>query len=265
MRIAQMGRSPDVSDSKDKTMRGKQRVSYWGKPIFLGVPLWLCVMNGCAILASIFMIGGALLYNALREDRSEERTANGPPPKRPQLPEGWVDFQHPKKLYSVYLPGTPSSIPSNGVSPLRNPASPGMSVEEAYTASSLGGNRIMTCGISIFPVPSGGLREVQTGLGSQGAFPGMTLTKTELKWTGRPAVEITIETDLSKALNALPAGFPKPPSMPPGGAANFPAKTKSHHRFIIVNNKLFHFEINCVSGELSDTEKAAFFDSVTFG
>ena len=245
-------------------MRGKQRVSYWGKTIFLGMPLWLCAMNGGAILASTFMLGGALLYNALEEDRLGTKES-GSSPKRPQLPEGWVDFEHPKKLYSVYLPGTPSFIQSNGGNPLQNPSSHGMPVEEAYMATSLGGNKIMSCGISILPVPRGGLKEVQTGLGNQGSFLGATLTKTELQWSGRPAIEIAVEVDLSKALNALPGGFPKPPSMPPGGSANFPAKTKSYHRFIIVNKKLFHFEINSVAGEPSDTEKAAFFDSVTFG
>ncbi|HEV3386376.1 MAG TPA: hypothetical protein VG097_16255 [Gemmata sp.] len=190
--------------------------------------------------------------------------------KRPALPAGWVDFHHPKGLYSIYLPSSPilthSSSPRNR--PPQNLPFGGIALDESYVAASLNKDRPLTCGINICPSPPGGLQGFQGGQANSGAanlFPGVKWSNTYMNWAGKPAVEMTVELDIADAVSSFPGGNQFPKGMQPGGSSAIPAKSKSYIRYVVVNDKIYMFAINSLVGSPSEAERAAFYDSVVFG
>jgi hypothetical protein len=191
-------------------------------------------------------------------------------PKRPALPAGWVDFHHPKGLYSIYLPSNP--ILTHSSSPRNRPPQKlpfgGIALDESYVAASLNKERPLTCGIDISPSPPGGLQGFQGGQANSGAanlFPGVKWSNTYMTWAGKQAVEMVVELDITDAVSSFPGGNQLPKGMQPGGAAAIPAKSKSYIRHVVVNDKMYMFAINSLGGSPSEAERAAFYDSVVFG
>lgn len=224
-----------------------------------------------AVLVIGLVVTTVLLLSSDKNRKSNDSVANsGTPTKRPELPAGWVDFKHPKGLYSVYLPSTPILAHSSNNRPPQNfNFGGGLALEESYAASSLNKESPVMCGIDIVPNPPGGLDGFAAGQANPGAnlFPGVKWSNTRMTWAGKPAVEMVVEMDLSGAMAAFPGMNKLPNAKPPGGAANPPiaAKSKSHIRYVIVNDKLYMFELSSLGGSPSETYRAAFYDSVVFG
>jgi hypothetical protein len=127
----------------------------------------------------------------------------------------------------------------------------------------------LMCGIQICPSPPGGLQGFQSGQASQGAanpFPGVKWSNTHMNWAGKAAVEMVVELDLSNAMSSFPGVNQMPKGVQPGGASlPIPAKSKSYIRHVVINDKMYMFEIHSLGGSPSEADRAAFYDSVVFG
>ena len=86
-----------------------------------------------------------------------------------------------------------------------------------------------------------------------------------MNWAGKPAVEMAVELDLTNAISSFPGGDKIPKGIQPGGPGTIAAKSKSYIRYVVVNDKMYMFEIHSLGGSPSETDRAAFYDSVVFG
>ena len=184
------------------------------------------------------------------------------------LPTGWVDFQHPKKLYSVYLPGKPQLTRSTQKPPANSPFANVAYIEETYHSQPTKDNWTI-CGIDTVTGPPGSLQVYVNGPAPQGAanlFPGVTWTTTQLTWAGYPAVEMITEMELSGMVSAVPGAAQLQQNLPQNGLGNkIPQKTKLYTRHVLVGEKVLIFTIHNPQGIVADTDRSTFYDSVVFG
>jgi hypothetical protein len=168
---------------------------------------------------------------------------------RPQLPESWVDFQHPKKEYSVYLPSKPILVESHPNGPPRNQPPNTVYTEESWAAK--GSQQLpITFGMSKLAGTPNAIQFYYNSLtGPQQAGPTNKITVTRINWAGRDALELLIESETIGTQSGAPNA----------------KKNKSHARYAIVDGKIYLFEVHNIGGLLTDIERTAFFESVVFG
>jgi hypothetical protein len=168
---------------------------------------------------------------------------------RPQLPESWVDFQHPKKEYAVYLPSKPILMESHPNKPPQNQPPNTVYAEESWAAK---GNKQLpiTFGMSKLAGTPNALQFHYNSLMSPSpAGPGNKITCARINWAGREALELVIESETIGTQSGAPNA----------------KKNISYARYAFVNDKIYMFEVHNIGGLLTDTERTAFFESVVFG
>jgi hypothetical protein len=192
--------------------------------------------------------------------------------KRPPLPEGWVEFRHPKGVYSVYLPGKAHLIHSysqNGPKKQQNSLYGGVFTSEETYSNKPTPDQPTLCGISIRTGPPSTLQPIINAMSYQGSpevFPGTTCSITKINWSGKQAIEIVTECDSLGMLAAFPGSTQFMQALQQnGGEDNVSKKYKSYIRQLLLNDKLIAFELLSGKGSPSDTERTAFFESVVFG
>ncbi len=192
--------------------------------------------------------------------------------KRPPLPEGWVEFRHPKGVYTVYLPGKAHLIHSysqNGPKKQQNSLYGGIFTSEETYSNKPTPDQPTLCGISIRTGPPSTLQPIINAMSYQGSpevFPGITCSITKINWSGRQAIEIVTEFDTLGTLAAFPGSTQFMQALQQnGGEDTIAKKYKSYIRQLLLNDKLIAFELLSGNGSPSDTERTAFFESVVFG
>jgi hypothetical protein len=174
---------------------------------------------------------------------------------RPPLPAGWVDFQHPQKEYSVYVPNKPilrervTQKPPSNVTAISN----GVYVEESWSPKTTL-ERPISYGMSKMTGPQSGLQTYYNSLTSRtGANSLGPKNKVQVKpvtWAGRQALEMEIESETIGTESGLPGA----------------RKNKSYSRHAMVGDKIYMFEVHeNIGAILTETDRLAFFDSVVFG
>jgi hypothetical protein len=168
---------------------------------------------------------------------------------RPPLPAGWIDFQHPQKEYSVYVPNKPvretyiakrpPNVPPNTVY-IEESWSPKATLDHpiAYGMSKLAGSQ------SALQSHYNNLTSRTNSLG-----PAIKMQVKPITWGGRQAIEMEMDSETIGTQTGVPGA----------------RRNKSYARYAIVGDKMYMFEVHDNGGTLTETERLAFFDSVVFG
>jgi hypothetical protein len=85
-------------------------------------------------------------------------------------------------------------------------------------------------------------------------LPGAMMKANPITWSGRTAMELTVELDAGAMMGAAP------------GAPNnsMPKKIKTYLRTTTVKDKVVIFSVGDMKGTLTDAERSSFFDSAVF-
>jgi hypothetical protein len=279
---------PRAVNSRSRRTR-RQKAAGSGNLLLVGIPIAVVALFGVAFAVILLTKSKSNTNNAGGVARSDgttpDRTSGSPSgsstsgrtlldpaplatPKRPPLPEGWVDFRHPSGAYSVYLPGKAQLVQkTNGKPPPNLPIGNGAYGEEMYAAESTGPSSIQ-CGISTIAGPPESLPAHVTASPNHNSnlFPGVKWTVTQFSWYGNQAIEYVTEADLGGMVAAMPGGPKMQQAAQQAGMNTMPKKSVTYSRHVLVGNRVYVFSIhNWVQGEPSEADRRAFFDSVVFG
>lgn len=191
-------------------------------------------------------------------------------PVRPSLPEGWIDFRHPKGEYSVYVPRKPQPLPAKRDRDM--PAIAGFNESGYYTPNTTIERPELVCGMLSVFYPPEVMQAFRTGNLDlsivERMFPGMKMTTNRITWLGRPAIDVEFHSDLGGMMAGLPGGAEFGKKLGQGEMKlpnGLPTKNTLFMRYVVVNDRVYAFTIQNMYGPPTEAERRAFFDSVVLG
>jgi hypothetical protein len=259
-------REPALLSKRPRSRRKRSKSS--GPPVglIIGGTVALLIAGVVAITLVLVLNKSGRENNATTGASNGDSTPNSQPGKpvgpsipsvsavplvfRPALPAGWVDFQHPNKEYSVYLPGKPhrefkaKGKPSSQLTAI----SGGVYIDETWEAESQGKFAV---NISKSVGPPDGLKYFYDSMASPQTAtslgPNVKYTINRITWVGKPAIEHIID------FNSSPKG------------ASDPTKMNMYSRYLLFNDRVYHFTLRQDGYVATPADREAFFDSVIFG
>jgi hypothetical protein len=192
----------------------------------------------------------------------------GPP--RPPLPDGWIDFRHPKGEYSVHVPRKAVPMPKKRDRDMS--AIAGFNESGYYTPNTTIQRPELVCTMVSVNYPPEVMDSFRTGNLDlsvvERMFPGMKMNTTRITWLGRTAIDVSYETDLGAMMGGVAGMAGVGNKMPPGELKlpnGLPTKNVMYMRYVAVGDRVYAFVIQNMYGPPTEAEKRAFFDSVALG